>query len=208
MKVEPVSIYGAVEGIVDEAVLLSLIQYVGATAGKIYGKSGKTDLVRRLNAYNDAARFRPWAILIDLDQDADCAPDYRRARLPAPAGLMCCRIAVREIESWLMADRENIAQFLAVSVARIPDNPETLVNPKRELVNIARHSRKRNIRDDMVPSQNSSLEVGNAYASRLIEFVQIAESQWQPRIAAQTSDSLDRCIRCLQHLVKQASVSS
>jgi hypothetical protein len=36
-----VVIYGAVEGLVDEAVVRRLIRHVGAEPGPIYGKNGK-----------------------------------------------------------------------------------------------------------------------------------------------------------------------
>ena len=79
---EPVVICGAVEGMVDEAVLRRLVEEIGAMEGPVYGKNGKLFLLRKLSAYNQAARFAPWIILIDLDDDDDCAPPYRKSCLP------------------------------------------------------------------------------------------------------------------------------
>ena len=64
---------GAVEGVVDEALLRALLRYVGALPGPIYGKNGKAYLMERLSAYNKAATHRHWVVLVDLDNDADCA---------------------------------------------------------------------------------------------------------------------------------------
>lgn len=114
---EHVIISGAVEGMVDEAVLRRLIKEMGATAGPIYGKNGKSFLLQKVDAYNQAARFAPWVILIDLDHDEDCAPPFRRSCLPDPAPYMSFRVAVREIEAWLLADRESLAKFLSVGVS-------------------------------------------------------------------------------------------
>lgn len=81
----PVVISGAVEGIVDEAVLRRLVQHVQGTLGAVHGKNGKKHLRQRLTGYNQAARFSPWVVLVDLDQEAECAPPLRTAWLPNPA---------------------------------------------------------------------------------------------------------------------------
>jgi len=198
----PVTISGAVEGPADEAVLRRLVQHVGATLGTVYGKQGKDRLQQQLNGYNQAARYRPWVVLIDLDRDGDCVPPLLTSWLPNPAPYLCFRIAVRAIEAWLIADRERIARFLSVSVNRVPTAPETLDSPKIELVNLARHSRRRAIREDMVPRPESGRQVGPAYTSRLIEFVEDARNGWRPDVAAAACDSLARSLRCIQRLVE------
>lgn len=193
-------IQGAVEGPLDEAVLCRLIRYVNARPGAIYGKQGKPHLLGRLRAYNQAARTSPWVVLIDLDQDAECAPPFLARHLPDPMPYMCCRLAVRSVEAWLLADGERLARFLDIPASRIPPNPETLLDPKQTLVDLARRSRQREIREDMVPRPQSGRRIGPAYTSRLIEFVNDAKKGWRPEIAAQHSDSLNRCLRCLRRL--------
>jgi hypothetical protein len=201
---EPVVISGAVEGILDEAVLRRLIQEIGAITGPVYGKSGKPFLLNKLNAYNQAARFSPWVILVDLDHDDDCAPPFRESYLPNPAPYMCFRIVIREIEAWLMADRERLAKFLSVGISRIPHDPEKLDSPKSVMVEIARHSRRRDLREDMVPRTGSGRAVGPAYTSHLIEFARNYNTGWRPHIAAKTSDSLNRCMVCINGLIVEA----
>jgi hypothetical protein len=192
------TIQGAVEGLVDEAVLRRIVEHSGATAGTVYGKNGKDSLLKKLSGYNRAAQFTRWAVLVDLDQEP-CVVEACKLWLPDPSHYMCFRIAVREVESWLLADTEQIAQFLKVSTANIPRDPESLQNPKRSMVDIARKSRSKDIQADMVPRPLSGREVGPAYASRMVEF---AEYFWRPDQAAANSDSLDRCLRCLQKLIE------
>lgn len=108
---------------------------------------------------------------------------------------------MRQIEAWLFADRERLARFLSVASSRIPQDPESLDNPKQTMVNLARQSRRRQIIEDMVPRPNSGRNVGPAYTSRLIEFVQDATNGWNPGVASRLSDSLNRCLRCLHQLV-------
>lgn len=196
----PVIIQGAVEGPLDEAVLRQLIRYAAGLPGTVYGKQGKSQLLQRLRAYNQAARSSPWAILIDLDQDADCAPPFLSRHIPQPSAQMCCRVAVRSIEAWLLADREHLAKFLDVAFAKIPQNPEALANPKQTLVELARHSQSRDVREDLVPRPSSGRSVGSAYVSRLIEFIKADKNGWRPDVAAKHSDSLYRCLHCLRRL--------
>lgn len=196
----PVIISGAIEGPIDEAVLRRLVQHVGATLGPVYGKNGKKQLQRQIHGYNQAARFTPWVVLVDLDHDADCAPPLKAAWLPNPAPYLCFRVAVREVEAWLLADRERLARFISVEVSHIPRTPEAVADAKQTLVNLARRSRRRAIREDMVPRPESGRQVGPAYTSRLIEFVEDTQNGWRPDVAAAASESLSRCLRCIQRL--------
>jgi hypothetical protein len=190
----------AVEGLADEAVVRRLIREAGGKLARAYGRSGKAHLRERIAAHNHAARFGLWVVLVDLDEEADCAPPLRATWLPHPEPMMCFRVAVREIEAWLLADREALAGFLGVAPSRIPLAPEAVPDPKRTMVDLARHSRRREIRDDMVPRAESGRPIGEAYTSRLIEFV---ESHWRPRVAAQWADSLRRCCQRLNELVNR-----
>ena len=47
------------------------------------------------------------------------------------------RIAVREVEAWLIADREALAGFLKIKIMHVPYKPEELVDPKRVLLELA-----------------------------------------------------------------------
>jgi hypothetical protein len=201
MPSRDVVVSGAVEGLVDEAVFRRLIAHAGARSGRVYVTDGKGPLLKRLDGYNRAARHNPWLVLVDLDQDESCAPPFREACLPAPTPRMCFRVVVRAVEAWLMADRDGLARFLSLSAVRIPADPDTLIEPKRTMVNLARHSRRREIREDMVPRLASGRAVGPAYPSRLIEF---ASSHWRLQVAVQASDSLRRCERRLRELIEKS----
>jgi len=199
--VNPVTISAAVEGIVDEAVVRRLIAWAGGHPGPVYGKNGKSALRRKISGYNNAARHAPWVVLVDPDRDADCAPPFRRHWLPEPAPQICFRVAVRQVEAWLMADAETLAAYLGVGRHTVPADPEVLLDAKAEMVKLARRSRRHAIRRDMVPRPGSGRAVGPAYASRLVEY---AERHWRPGVAARRADSLRRAINCLKCLVERA----
>lgn len=193
----PVIISAAVEGLVDEAVVRKLIRHAGGEPGTVYGRNGKAYLRQRIRGYNHAARRAPWIVLVDLDRDADCPPSLVEAWLPDPASGLCFRIAVRAVESWLMADPETLSPFLSVARSRIPRDPESSDYPKTALVNLARRSRRRDIRADLVPREGSGRLLGPAYTSRMIEYV---ETSWRPEVAADRTESLKRAIACLARL--------
>lgn len=193
-----VVVSGAVEGMVDEVVLRHLVRQCGGAVGVVYGREGKSRLRQRLGGYNQAARFSPWAVLVDLDEDFDCAALLRAVWLPTLSPRMCFRVAVRSIEAWLLADRDGIAQFLSVPPSRVPPDPDALADPKRALVDLARGSRRRAVREDLVPRPGSGRAVGPVYTSEMITFVQ---QHWRPDVAERASDSLRRCRARLAELL-------
>ena len=190
-----------VEGPTDEAVLRRVAEHLGAPLGPVYGRHGKPALLEHLRSYNHAAQHRPWIVLVDLDQDAECAPPARDMWLPDPARNMCFRIAVRKVESWLLADRETLGEFLGVAVAHIPGRPETLPDPKQAMVNLARRSRRRAVKLDMVPRPEGGRSEGPAYTSRLMEY---AQGPWRPEVAAQHADSLQRLCRRVAEYMEES----
>jgi len=182
-------INAAVEGDLDEAVLRRLVLEAGAVLGLIYGKKGRENLELRLRGFNHAAQINRWVVLVDLDRD-ECPVSLRGDWLPEPARLMCFRIAVRAVESWLLADREAMAGFLEIALSKVPHNPEAEFDPKRVLIDLARSSRSPEIRRDMVPHRESGRTVGPGYSSRMKDYT---TNHWRPEVAAESSDSLRRC---------------
>ena len=200
-----VYVSAAVEGLVDEAVVQRLIRHVGGVPGAVYGKEGKELLRRKVAGYDNAARNAPWIVLVDLDRDHACAPPLVKDWLPNAAPQLCFRVAVRAVEAWLLADRERLAAFLKIRANSVSQQPETLDDPKRALVDLARSSRRRAIRDEMVPRAGSGRPVGPAYTSRVIEY---ARNHWRPDVAASRADSLRRAIECLTRLIRSSSGSA
>lgn len=161
------------------------------------GGGGRTGILKKIGAYNLAAKHSPWFVLVDLDSPDSCVVEKLGSWLPDPSEMMVFRVAVAELESWLLADREAIANFLGVSQDKVPRNPDSLLDPKQTIVNLARASRKRDIREGVAPKAKSGATVGPTYVSDLREF---GLKQWRPRIAASESPSLNRCIRRLDAL--------
>jgi len=184
----------AVEGAIDEAVIRRLLPNRIKVQGA-YGRAGKPDLVKRLGAYNAAAAFATWIVLIDLDHDAACPGDYQLLEDESPG--LCFRVAVREIEAWLLADHANVASFLGVPRAAVPSQPELEDDPKQTLIGLARRSRLTAVRELMVPRAGSARPVGAGYVGSVISFVGFS---WDPVAACSRSACLEACMRRLNEL--------
>jgi hypothetical protein len=159
-----------------------------------YSRGGSGYLKKRIRGFSQASAFTPFFVLTDLDRN-ECAPTMMAEWLDfAPHDNLIFRIAVREVESWILADKEGFADFLGISAARIPENPDGLADPKRTLMNLAAGSRKRKIREDIVPVSDNA-RIGPNYNGRLMEFVL---GNWDIERASNRSDSLRRAIRHLE----------
>jgi hypothetical protein len=184
----------AVEGELDEAVLKKVLASVDIEVVNVFGKRGKNNLKENVPRFNQAAQYGRWVILVDLNNDAECPPPFVNSWLPSRNQNLQLRVAVRTIEAWLLAERDEIARFLAASKQRIPLYPENEDKPKRILINIARHSRSKAIRTDIVPKDGSTAIQGPGYTTCLIEF---AIKYWNPERAASNASSLKRSIKSL-----------
>ena len=185
----------AVEGNLDEAVARRLITNCGGQAGKLRGRRGRSYVLKHIDGYNAGARYGElWFVLVDLDRDG-CAPTLVAETLPDPAAGMCFRVAVREVEAWLLADRAGFARWAGVRASLIPLDVESIAQPKERLVAIMRESRHRERQTAIVPRPGSGRTEGPNYSDVLVEFV---ASAWDVDAAASVAPSLDRALRCLR----------
>jgi len=187
----------AVEDKLSEAVFRSLIEKyrTDLSIKTCYCQGGSGYLKKKIRAFNQAARVIPFFVLTDLDRTV-CPPELIHKWLvyeKHPHLLL--RVAVKEVESWLLADRENLSRFLSVSTARVPLDAEKIENPKEFLISLAHHSRKRTIRDGIVPRHGSTAFYGPDYNNLLINFV---VKDWDIETASGNSDSLARAITAIK----------
>ncbi len=192
-----------VEGIVDESIARKIIRFAGHQPGISYGKRGWNYIVDKLDGFAVRARFgNPILVLIDfMDLSKggliECPPQTKNL-LKIQEPKLILRTVVKEIESWILADHQAIADFLNLSIRVIPRNPESLLDPKQELIRIARRSRNRKIREGIVPRRGSKGNVGPNYTQYIVEFV---EKYWSVGRAAANSKSLNRCVTRLEKII-------
>ena len=83
----------------------------------------------------------------DLDSPQNCPPQLIWIRAPLNPGFFL-RVAVMEVESWIMADRSALAGFLSIPDIRFRLTQD-ISNPKEFLVSLARRSNRRRLRDQL-----------------------------------------------------------
>ena len=143
----------------------------------------------KLSAFNNMARFHPLIALTDLDQ-RECPVLFHQEWITfdtSPNFLF--RIAVREVETWLLADRQGFAGFLGISKDKIPLTVEDVLDPKQLVCNLANNSRKRSIKEGLVP--RGSAKQGPEHNALLGRFIDI---DWDLDQACLTSPSLHRAV--------------
>jgi len=157
-------------------------------------KRGNDQIQKKISGFNNAAKGMPYLVLTDLD-NADCPLVILSEWLTQPKHPnLLFRIAVKEVEAWLLAHREAFAKFLGISVDLIPGDADRIPDPKLLLINLARRSRKRKLREAIVPERNSTAKIGKDYNRPLIEFV---NKSWQVASAQTNSPSLKRAMNAL-----------
>ncbi|NMC42407.1 MAG: DUF4276 family protein [candidate division Zixibacteria bacterium] len=185
-----------VEDLLSEEVLRTLIRYVGRDyiIGACYCRGGVGYIRNRILGFNHAAVGTPIIVLVDLD-DLECAPELLRVWLPNGINHnLIFRVAVREVEAWLLADKSAFADFLGLDKKLVPDNPELIDDPKRFVINLAKRSRKSEFRRALVPSEGSTAQVGPDYNGAMSTFV---HEFWNPKEACCKSSSLKKTCEIL-----------
>jgi hypothetical protein len=183
--------YLAVEDELSEAVGIRIIrETLGADmAVQVLRKSGFGYLRSKLRNFSNMSKHYAVLMITDLDREL-CAPSLKAkwfAGVEQPEKFVF-RVAVREVESWLLADAPQLAGFLGVQEAVIPRDPDSVDDPKASLIQIARKA-KRELREDIVPDRSTKAKQGLGYNRALCPFV---VRNWNVRYAVTNSESLKR----------------
>lgn len=188
----------AVEDSLSEAVLRTILEQSNRTFTVVncLGRTGSGYLKKKLEGFNNAAKGIPFIILTDLDQ-TECAPLLFTSWFNFQKNdNLLFRIAVREVESWVMAHQAAFSSFFGISGIKIPGNTDAVDDPKRYLINLASKSKKRILRESIVPRPGSTARIGPDYNGVLIEFVQ---SRWKVKEALKHSPSLKKAFSAINN---------
>ncbi len=180
-----------VEDRLSEAVARKLVAQAGFDVKQcsFTGKMGAGFLKSNLPSYLSAGNRRPVLLLTDLD-DAACAPalvvDWMRGMVECAHFML--RVAVREIEAWLLADRTGIHRFLDIPLRRIAGAPEEIANPKRELLLLAKGDRRNVVGVCCEPKAPRSSAVSNTTTSSAT----LSQMNGRPRERRKTAPACKR----------------
>lgn len=168
--------------------------------GLLLRRSGFGYLRSGMGKWKQLATRQPVLIITDLDRLAcpvTLLNDWLNAERPANLVL---RVAVREVESWLLADHAAMRTLLG-DKARLPPAPDALPDPKQHLLALARKAPKA-VRLDLVKEAGSVARQGLGYNARLVDVV---KNHWNPICAAERSESLWRARRHIAELAQRVA---
>lgn len=185
----------------SEAIGIRLLAEHGATLqlGMPLRKSGFGYLRSNVNRWRQLAQHQPVILITDLDRAA-CPVVLLNDWLggqASPENLLL-RVAVREVEAWLLADHEAMQKLLG-NRGRLPQEPDQVPDPKQHLLGLAKRA-PRDVRRDLVKEAGSLASQGLGYNARLTELVR---THWDPGRAAQRSPSLARARQSLANLAQR-----
>jgi len=196
--VREIPIQLVVEDSLSEAVLRKLLAKSQRqfAVGTCYCQGGFGYIKNKIMGFNLAARGTPFLVLTDLDQ-ATCPPELLDQWLPTSKHPnLIFRIAVREVEAWLLADQKGFARFSRIPERKIPKNSEGIPNPKEKLIELVKQSPLAGLRTDIVPREGTTAKIGPNYNGKLIDFV---NSKWDISMAQKNSNSLQKTVRALDN---------
>jgi hypothetical protein len=197
----PIPIYVAVEDELSEWVARRALstRSAGYAIGAVYSQGGFGYLKKRALAFNNAAKGCPFLLLTDLDR-CPCPPQLIEEWLGRPKHPhLLLRVAVREVESWLLGDPKGFSSFLGLRTPFDLGNPENLDDPKQELLKLASSSPRRLIREALTWKDEASgrLSQGPDYNAPLAKFV---INDWNIGEARKKCRSLDRLFLALERI--------
>ena len=179
-----------VEGSLDAAVCRRVLKALEIPVGTEYGFRGWHYVASKVSMF--ASSGSPLLALVDLmDTQLPFPPAVVSHWLDTSNSLCVFRVAVREIESWLLADRHQFSNFFGVTLAKVPQQPDYIEDPKLTLVNLCRRSRHPSIRLGIPPRTGLAVSEGPSYTPLLSAYVNDA---WRPEVAAESSPSLRKML--------------
>ena len=158
-------------------------------------RNGSGYLKSKVESWRQLAGQQVVLLLTDLDQ-IDCPVALRNEWLgtrPVPDRLLL-RIAVREIESWVLADHDAMRKLIG-DRGKLPPAPDELGDPKAFLLNLVRKYAPRDVKQDLLAERGAMASQGLGYNRRLVAWV---KSDWSPDRAAARSPSLLRARQALR----------
>ena len=200
----PIPIYLAVEDELSEWVARRALaeRPVGYAIGAVFSQGGYGYLKKQAPAFNNAAKRCPFLLVTDLDR-TPCPSQLIQDWLVHPKHPhFLLRVAVREVESWLLGDSPGLGAFLGLRKPFNLANPEHLDDPKQELLKLALTCPRRTMREALVWRDQSSgrLFQGPDYNGTLAPFVSKA---WDLLGARAKCCSLDRLFLALERVEKE-----
>lgn len=182
-----------------ELVLFKILDYLGVDMNyvKPFSKRGKDYIDHNISRY---AKMKPGRIIVlrDLDNDYVCAPELKKQKLGSNQGgsNFIFRIIVKEVEAWLIADKESALNFFKLNKSVLDSVvPEDMVHPKKELLEMIRKGNLKSKEKERfyIAKPDGTLQQAYSYNAAIGEYVEM----WSIDRARENAPSLDRAIKAI-----------
>jgi len=158
-----------------------------------YNGRGFGYLKTSINGFNQASATIPFLVLTDLDQNScpvNLVNDWLNSEKHPN---LIFRVAVKEVEAWILGDSVGFSRFSRTPIKEIPNNPEQVADPKETIISLVSRYGTKSLKEDIVPSGMAS--IGRNYNMRLMEFVLY---HWDIDRAKNNCESLRRMLLHLE----------
>ena len=161
-------------------------------------RNGSGYLRSKMDSWCEMAKRKPVFLLIDLDRTV-CPAELRAAWIGnrKPPENLVMRVAVREIEAWILADHQALKTIVG-SRGSFPVDPDSLPDPKQYFLRLVARQARREIREELVAGAGAIASQGIGYNALLGHLV---STVWSPERAAHRSKSLHKARIRLRELV-------
>lgn len=191
----------ATEDVLSEVVLTKVIDSLdGFRIVNKLGRTGCGDIEKNINKYNNLANIHNVIIMLDLDMklSEETYIETMISKIKNKSEKLFFSVPVREVESWLLADREGFSSFLNISIAKMDTYPEELLDPKEKIIYLARTCKNRVAKSGIPPKPGIAAKMGISYNSILRAFV---EDNWSIERAKVNSPSLRKTLSILENII-------
>lgn len=211
MREMKVNVYIAGEDPVTRAVILKLLNFCSSDFHVLQELPARgSEIKNKISNFNILAEKTPIILLTDLDTE-DCAPVLKKKLLE---GIVqnkdfVVNIAVDEAEAWLLADCENFANYLGITLADMPVASKQKQGGMKALIEMSLPVKASYYLTHALAPKSSKIEIRNQIASEgkmckskeyNIAVVPFIQQQWDIAMAMQNSDSLCRMVKRLKDL--------
>jgi len=192
-------IYIAVEDDLSEAVVRRILAQRDVSYEPVRWNvgGGASFLKDKIVAFNNIAKSVPVFMLTDLDRKV-CPSALVKEWLGFVKMNpdLIFRVAVREVEAWLLADDVALCRFLKLRKAVRFIIPEGEADPKAKVLELAERSSSRIVKDGVVRrNADGTLQQGPVYNAELTRFT---NEDWDVHVSAGKCPSLQRLLRALE----------
>jgi len=153
----------AVEDELSEQIGRRLATEVRLQIDVVLRKGGNGYLKSKINNFCEMAQHTSVLLITDLDTTST-VEELKSEWLnkTKPPNSLLFHVAIREVESWILADHHGMKKMMGKKVNKFPAAPDDLADPKAHLLNLAA-SADRDVRDDLIAERGSMATQGLGY---------------------------------------------